>query len=335
MRKFKAENIITFTPSSGPRVYLSPLNNSDVITEEGTGMPPIDYITEQGPYQHGVTPKTFRLQPRIIQYRLRQQFCSSAEYTTGRHDLLSLLRPNRPEGITGVLTNYLPNRAIRSLDVAIAEGPAFKARSLGRWDEWAIDEIIRFIAFNPIYYDPTQYSETWVPPTITGFPYTFTFPFTVPRELEFPIEYPIEFYDFELTDVIAYAGNWAEFPTFVITGPAQYIEIRNTVVSTVVTTTTTDTGIVSVVTTNTSRTEKLVIAGFYLGEGRAITIVLTPAAKTVTLDDGTNMQPYVTDDSDLGTFHLEPGDNNFTVIMRGSGVNSRIVMTWKNRYIGI
>lgn len=306
----KVNNIITFTPAGGTRVYLSPLINSDVITEEGTGMPPIDYITEQGPFQHGLSPKTFRLQPRMIQYRLRQQFCSSSAYASGRQALLDLLRPNRPEGAIGTLTKYLPNNKVLALDVAISEGPAFKARTLGKWDEWAIDEVIRFIAFNPVAYDPALKVYTFSRAGSGSFPYTFPIVFSVPDELSFPIEFPIEFYGYDITSTIAYLGNWEEYPTIVITGPAgPRVEIYN-------------------LTTG----ESLILQDIELGPSETATITLTYATKTIVRNDGTNLAHLA--QGDLATFHLTPGDNIFRVVIQSPGASSSVVFQYHDRYIG-
>lgn len=286
--------------------------NRDVLSDEGSGLPPIDYITERGPFQHGDSVRDYFLRPRVLQYLIRQKFCSRQEWWDGRSALLEAIRPNKDGGPIGVLRKILPNGAKRDISVTPVEGPRFEPRKLNEWDEWSIQEVLRFLAHNPIYFDPVVHVETWERPAVTGFPYTFTFPFSVPAELQFPVTFPIEFYDFDVSDVIAYAGNWEEYPTFVITGPAEYIEIRND-------------------TTN----EKIAVVGYTLSPSRTLTIDLTYSVKTITLDDGTSLERYLTADSDIGTFHLKPGNNSIIIIVRGSGQNSQVEMTWKDRYIGI
>lgn len=66
-----------------------------VISSQGWGMPPIDYITQKTPFQHGATVKDYRLQPRIIQLLLQQSFCDREALFSGRQALLDVLRPNR------------------------------------------------------------------------------------------------------------------------------------------------------------------------------------------------------------------------------------------------
>src|SRR3990167_9916197 len=102
-------------------------------------MPQIEYITQRGPYQHGVTVQDYFLQPRVIQMLIRQQYCSRIKLWAGRSNILNHLRPNRqsPGQLnTGKLRKYLPDGSIRDLDVLIQEGPRFEARNL-KWDEWA------------------------------------------------------------------------------------------------------------------------------------------------------------------------------------------------------
>lgn len=312
----KLVNVIQYTPPGGQRVNLSPLANSDIITEEGTGMPPIEHITEQGPFEHGVTPKDYRLQPRIVSYRLRQQFCSLGAYYTGRSALLDLLRPNYdPNVITGTVTKYLPNGQVRSLDVAILDGPLFKAKAPGAWDEWAIDEVIRFIAFNPIAYGPTQQTHI-VSCETTEFTYTFPIYFSCENQLVFPITFPITFEHFDLGGIIEYDGNWPEYPQIVITGPvSDYVKIENVT-----------TGMIL---------ELISANGFPgLAVGETITFNLTYSVKTIVDSNGNNVIGYLSDDSDLSEFSIVPGDNEIRVIMYGHGAGSQVAFNYYNRYIG-
>jgi len=75
-----------------------------VLEASGFGMPDIDYITQQGPFQHGVSARDYRLKPRAVQLLLRQQACDRDDYWDRRTELLNALRPNRdPVGLSGAL----------------------------------------------------------------------------------------------------------------------------------------------------------------------------------------------------------------------------------------
>ena len=70
----------------------------------GWGMPPIDYITQRGPFQHGATVRDFFLQPRVIQLLLSQEGCDRDEFWELRAALLDSVRPNR--GLTAPATGW-------------------------------------------------------------------------------------------------------------------------------------------------------------------------------------------------------------------------------------
>lgn len=291
------------TVSSGSR---------QVLSDEGSGLPPIDYITERGPFQHGETITDFFLRPRIVQFLIRQKFCSRQEAWDGRTALLNAIRPNKPGGPQGVLRKILPNREKRDLDVVPIIGPKFEPRQLNRWDEWAIQEVLRFTAYNPVYYNPILKTATISPSAGQNFPYTFPFYFAIPQELSFPISFPISFYGWDYRVDINYAGTWEEYPTIVITGPAgPYIRIVNETTG-----------------------ERIALFDLMVPDGDSITIVLAYGSQQVTNAAGENMLNHVTSDSDLATFHLEPGVNTIRAILRGGG-DADVVITYKERFIGI
>jgi molybdate-binding protein len=69
-----------------------------------------------------------------------------------------------------------------------------------------------------------------------------------------------------------------------------------------------------------------------------MTISLVQGAKTVTLDDGTDLIGYVTHDSDLASFHLTENNDGVNVLrVVGSGVTLTTIATvyWYDRYMGI
>lgn len=297
-----------FITQDGTTYLLGSSLQKNVLTDEGTGMPPIDYITQRGPFQHGETVHDYFLRPRVLQYRIHQRFCSRSDYWAGREALLDILRPNR--GVSGTLRKVLSTGSVRDLTVAIQQGPGFAPRKLNEWAEWSIDEVLRFIAFNPVYYEPTVRTQTWTAPVCGSFPYTF--PINLVCPFIFPITFPIMFLQFGGDPVIIdYQGSWEEYPTFTVAGPASVIRIIN----------------------QTTGEDLVVTYGLLAGE--VLTIDLTYSAKTITLQDGTNLLPYLSTDSDLGTFHLQPGDNLLSVNILGAGAVTQTVMTYRNRYIGI
>ena len=89
---------------------------------------------------------------------------------------------------------------------------------LNKWDEFGFLETLRFVAPDPTFYDPAQWSLNWS----LGI---------VQTELEFPITFPIEFSESLIqaaTNTITYDGTWLNYPMIVITGPISGFNIENT-----------------------------------------------------------------------------------------------------------
>ncbi len=245
-----------------------------VMSFSGFGTPPIEYITQRGPFQDGETVKDFFLRPRVIQMLLRQNFCDRDGWWGGRASILDEIRPNRQATATAVLPGVLrmvkTDGSVRDLNVFIQEGLRFEPRQSNQWDEWSFQEILRFIAHNPIIFDPTRVD--------------FAFTIVLDADLVFPITFPITFGagEIDLTPNINYTGTWSSLPIIVVTGPIEDFRIDN-------------------ITTG----EKLEFSAD-VDPGRIVTIDTTEGVKTVTDDLGNNLIGILTSDSDLATFHIAP-----------------------------
>ncbi len=280
-----------------------------IISESGWGTPPINYVSQRGPFQHGVTVKDFFLQPRVIQLLIRQGFCDRDAYWAGRAGLLDEIRPNRQTISTAVVPGELrrtfPDGRTRSLNVFIAEGPRFEPAQLNTWDEFAFQEVIRFIAHNPVVFDPTRNDVNFV--------------IVLDSDLVFPITFPITFGPGEVDDTlnINYVGTWESLPIIVITGPIDEPRIDN-------------------LTTG----EKLQFS-IDIDPGQVVTIDLSYGAKTVVDQAGNNLIGGLTADSDLATFHIAPdpeaplGVNQMRLQgMHATGITD-IEIRYFDRYFGI
>ncbi len=301
-------------------VYISPddqtyrFNNATdqfvIAGVSGTGMPPITYRTQRGPFQHGVTPLGFILEPRLIQLLHRRNATSRANYWAARQDILNLLRPNRQATADlelGVLRKiHEPSRVTRDISVFIQAGPEFVATQQGRWDEFGFTEAIQFIAHDPTFFDPAKVQ---VDLTLDA----------SAEDIEFAFDFPFTFLSSALgeTDIINYVGTWDSFPTILFIGP-----MRNPIVR------------------NLTTGEKIALTTI-IGAGRTVTVSLQYGNKTVVDDLGTNLIGSVTTDSDLATFHLAPapeaplGVNSIGVAASSLTAASRITIEYFTRYIGI
>lgn len=66
-----------------------------VLNSQGWGMPGVEWLTQQTPFQHGSSVLDYRLQPRVLQLMVRQNFCKRDDYWSGRQALIDAVRPNR------------------------------------------------------------------------------------------------------------------------------------------------------------------------------------------------------------------------------------------------
>jgi len=192
---------------------------------EGMGLSPQEYLTQRGPFQHGETLVDFFLQPRVIQLLHRRQSCSRNAYWDARSDLINHLRPNRQaigEFGPGVLRKTLPDGTKRDISVIISEGMRFTPRNTEAWDEYAFTGVIRFIAHDPTFFDPTEEE--------------ITFSLSISDHLVFPVTLingageDMLFGESTINDTqtISYAGTWLSYPTIVLTGPMENPIIENT-----------------------------------------------------------------------------------------------------------
>jgi len=164
-----------------------------------------------------------------------------------------------------------------------------------RWDMHAIDTIVRFLALDPTYYDPQQKS---IVATGSG-------------SLTFPASFAITFTTFGFSATITNNGTWLSYPYIVIKGPMSNTKIENL------------------------STDESIEINYSILSGRYVYIDLSYGNKTVTLDDNTNLLYAVSSDSDLATFHLQPGTNIIEISGSGQDSNTQVIIYWYERYIGI
>jgi hypothetical protein len=301
-----------------------------VLTEEGLGMPNIQYITQKGPFQHGESILGYALEPRIIQMLVRQNGCSRADYWANRRAILTMLRPNHHALNSfgpGILRKIFGDGSVREIKVHVAEGPSFSARSLDKWDEWSWQEAIRFVAPDPTFYDPTLKTSTASLDTTNHLTFrnAITGP-TAPGLIFYNNQYGDTnrqmLFESGLIDTnitCTNGGDWPVFPEITINGPVNGVVVNN------------------------MTTGELIRINCNLPVGQVIKVSLEYGSKLVYIQStGESIIGMVSADSDLSTFHLEPapgatGGVNTINIFGGQatvGVTS-ISITWYNRFIGI
>lgn len=298
---FSASERLIYVRPDGRRFNLHAPPSKVVLQEEGFGTPPLEYVVDNAPFQHGDTVRSFRLLPRPVQLVVLHNFRSRTDYWNGRAALLDAIRPNRVTNFntTGKLLYYLANGAKRQLDVLLDSGPGFAPPEPG-WREWSFTEALRFTAHDPAWYDPTQQSISFVGETTPTFPVIF----------------PVQFRQFGTVAAVNYNGTWLEFPTFVINGPVTGLRIHN------------------------QTTDVRIALDYALPAGFSATITLR-GSKTIVRNDGVNLLNFLTEDSDLTTFALSPdpvapsGVNLINISGSDTAAGTSVTMRWHSRYFGI
>ena len=311
----KKVEVLEFTSYISPDGEEFKFDTSErfLMTEEGTGIPPITYLTQKGPFQHGETFIDFRLTPRTIQMQMRSDQCSRAAYWADRAKLLDVVRPNRSSfGIVGPgkLRKIFEDGSIRDIDVFIQQGPNFTARDIGTWQEWSYTETLRFTAYDPTYYDPVLKTLQFVNTVVTLDQLVFPFSFIGGSGIEFGDSV------LSITGAITYPGTWLSFPAITVTGPISGFKITN------------------------QATGEVIELAYTIVGGEIVYITLPYGNKQVINDLGIDLNGTVVD-CDFTTFHVAPkpeaplGVNTFLITGSGISPATDVRLEYYNRYIGI
>lgn len=257
-----------------------------LLTFEGLGMPAHEFITNQGPGQHGQTVVGMRYQTRMIQVLVGENGDSRFDYWSMRKNWINMLRPDRQNAHQfkpGEFRVLLPDMSTRAIKVLLAEGLSFSARNLDTWDEWGVQEVVRFVAHNPFWFEPPGYTVqltySVAPPTNLVFPFTFRNPVTNPYGQGMQLSFAGE-PDFYLTNAFTYPGERESFPTITIVGPVKGPVVQN------------------------ETTGERIALNYQVVAGETITITLEYGNKVVTSTRSGDITGVVTSDSQLTTFHI-------------------------------
>lgn len=296
-----ASETLSFETADGLSLILS---NQVFVYETfpgNFGAPPTNFITRSGYKQDGSTEISFTLQPRDFDIDFwRAPACSRDEYWSNRAALLEIFRPNR----NGQLT-FSVNRqdgTQRSLKVRATPGPSFQSQ---RTNDFNVRETLSFIAFDPVWYDPSDNISTLAP--------------SVSSDLVFPITFPIVFGPSGVlfTTSITYTGTWKSYPTLTLTGPYTSATISN-------------------VTTGVSI---FLTVPILAGESRVLD--LTPGSQSLVDGNGDDAFGDLGPTSNLVDFNLRPdpevsgGIQTVEAVFYGGSGASVFSINYHNRYIGI
>ena len=287
----------------GKALVIGGVDEYAMISYGDFGAPQVNFITRRGYKQTGETFLDYSIGRRSISLELNREVCSNREeYWRFRAELHNILRQNRGGLMTYTLIQ--PGDIKRSLRVYPDPGAVF-APSQG--DNWEIHESISFVAFDPIWFDPDA-----IELVMSG---------AAGTDLVFPITFPIVFgpsgVNFS-TGVINYPGTWESFPSFVLTGPYDWVNIQNV------------------------QTGVTIGLSVPIGAGETRTIVLTPGEQSVTDQNGDNKFSDLAPNSNLIDFNIRPdplvpdGQQQISIQMQGGvGGQSAATISYTNRYLAI
>jgi hypothetical protein len=271
----------------------------------GAGAPPTTFVTKQGYRQDGETSLGQYLGKRQLTLQLhRNPACSRADYWTHRTELHEILRLNRGGQIT--LTVVQSGGTVKRAIVVRADPGAVFAEDPSREAGWYIDEKIGFVAFSPVWFDPTGI--------------TINLQALAQQNLVFPITFPIIWGTpgLAFSTTITYAGNYPAHPIFTLTGPYNAAIIQNAT-----------TGISFSLTTP-------------ITSGAVRIINLTPGAISITDPMGVSHFGDLGPNCDLVDFTLVApgkafpnGTQTINITLLNTAVGSGASIFYQNQYIAI
>jgi hypothetical protein len=272
-----------------------------VATPPDWGLPPIEYLLQRSYKQDGATETGYRLNTRPFTVGFRNNGCSRDQYWSIRESLINITRPNRLGQM--IFTIRLSTGELRSI-VVRSTSPVFPEVEVTKWDEFSITEILQFEAFDPIWFEPTEvtYAVSNIPADELTFPALFD---------DDDIIFGGDSYGIAS---ISYLGNWYAYPVIRIGAPFTQVVMSHI-----------DTGAVVGLTTGVS-------SGYIDFDFQNLTI---------TDNNGNDLWGYLTPDSDVQQFRLEPdpivanGLNQINFFLPGFTGSTTISVFYNLRYIGI
>lgn len=292
--------------SVGERRYLEiPMH---LVQIQGLAMPPLEHRTVRSPFQHGETYLGFSLRPRVVTVSLALRQCTRLELWQLRQDLISLINPL--VGTLRIRAEFRNGTIYELHDVAYDS--QFEMGTDGMTGPYTQNIAARFIAYDPVWW---YYPMNQAGPSLTIVNDLVFGDVDPPSTMIFPITFGAVHID--ETQNVVNSGNWMAFPVFTLTGPMYYPLIENL---------TTD--------------EKLQL-NYAIADGEIVTITTAFGNKTVISDLSGNLIGYLSTDSDLATFHLDPGPiatngvNTLSFFGGNADAGSSILVQWFDRFLGL
>lgn len=271
------------------------------LGNDGLGMAQVRRETQQGPLQHGVTDRGFRLQPRTIQLVLLALGRDEDDFWDLRDEALYIFAPRQ---IPLQLRLTKPNGTRRQIDCHYAGDLRLSSQDrLGDMQRIGV----QLFCPDPTWYDPDEASVSF---EIAASDDAFNVPLAIPWAIGSSV--------IDQVVTVRYPGTWRAAPRITIVGP-----INNPVVQ------------------NLTTGEKLDFTGVNLSAGDVYTIDTSYGSATVLDQDGIDRTALLSNDSDLTTFHLASvtdvldGLNDLRATGTAATSSTQIFVAYSARFLGI
>lgn len=268
-----------------------------VTALSGVGIQNVLRLESKGALQNGVTDIGFQQAAGLLTLEVFIHGASKSAADGHRDTLAGILRPRAATPVkVRVTRNDGKVRQIDTYLVGSADFPAVRSQRFGGGQIVAV----QLKAPDPKWYDPTLVNVAFT--SVQGGTEGWQIPIDVPWDQQGG-----DFID--VVETIDYAGLAPVYPEIVITGPCDNPIIENQTTG-----------------------ETIEFVGTLLN-GETWTVQISADSADVLDDDGVSALQYVTEDSDLGTFHLEPGANDVAVqILTGATTATRVSFRYYERY---
>jgi hypothetical protein len=280
------------------------LPNVRLRAVDGLGMPDVRHQSEQFAQQDGETYLDSRLQKRIVNLSFHLVHDTEAELWDAREELVKIVKV-LASGFR--LRVELPNGKVRQLNLRY-DSAFTLPRTMEMHDRQQV-AVIQAVAHEPLLYDPA--ATLWSVGVAgemgeAGWSLGWPFGWGASTASGTP-------------EIREYPGTWRAYPTITLRGPMRTPMIVN----------------------ETTGHKLEFEPGFLIDDGDFVTIDLRPGYKLVTDSDGNNIPDALTDDSDIGSWHIAAhpeavgGLNAISVTFAGGNYNSRAEIRFNAQFVGI
>lgn len=290
------ESLLYYHPITGASTELNDGTIYKMIQHEGFGISDFTHFSTAVPEQHGEIWHGIRMGVKVITIDLLIKGNGIAALEDNKRALLALVNPLLVDRRGGKIAKLRLTQSNGSVrQMDCVLSEALPMGTAAHIAQRAARYQLRFRSLaDPSLYDPTAQSVTFTQASSSAFAFPFSFPFTLGASGIFQIT------------TITNPGDMPSQPVFDILGPALNPLLKNT-----------------------TQGRTLGITGS-IPAGQHMIIDTDPTKLTVLLN-GVSRKDMITA---VDYWNLLPGVNAITLDLGGTDTNTRVTVSWTNRYIG-